>query len=146
MSVGGVWDCCFGLIFASIFVIIPVLIESHGQRMSPLLFLAARKWRLGCQMAYVFSNQKSRFGHILEGLSMLEVGILCAFGIFYIWCINYMSIWYIFRLFGIFFPFWYVAARQIRQPLLEDGFQATHMFVSDAARTKPWPPRSQPGS
>jgi hypothetical protein len=30
----------------------------------------------GCQMAYVFSNQKSRFGKILEGLPMEDVGKL----------------------------------------------------------------------
>jgi hypothetical protein len=35
-------------------------------------------------MAYVFSNQKSRFGKIMEGLPMEDVGIvpICPFGLF----------------------------------------------------------------
>jgi hypothetical protein len=67
-----------------------------------LLFRVAR-W-------YIFSNQKSKFGYILEGLAMEDVGIfLCPFGAF-------TTIWYILWLFGIFFPFWYVVARKIWQP------------------------------
>jgi hypothetical protein len=76
----------------------------------------------------IFSNQKSRFGLILEGLAMDDVGmfyghlvyfmaiwyILWLFGIFYGYLVYFMVIlvylmviWYILWLFGIFSPFWY---------------------------------------
>jgi hypothetical protein len=29
----------------------------------------------GCQMEYIFSNQKSQFGYIWEGLAIEDVGI-----------------------------------------------------------------------
>jgi hypothetical protein len=40
------------------------------------------------------------------------------FGIYYSRLVYFIPIWYIFWLFGIFFPFWYVLARNIWQPCL----------------------------
>jgi hypothetical protein len=67
----------------------------------------------------LFSNQKSKFGYILEGLALKDVGIfnrhLVAFTVFR----------YILWTFGIvrgnlayFFPFWYFVPRKIWQPWL----------------------------
>jgi hypothetical protein len=56
---------------------------------------------------------------------MEEVGIfyvhLVRFAIYYL-C---MAIWYIFGLFGIFFPFWYLVARKIWQPFLGTTLEAS---------------------
>jgi hypothetical protein len=45
----------------------------------------------------IFSNQKSRFGQILEGLAMEDVGV------FYVHLVYFMAIWYILWPFGIFY-------------------------------------------
>jgi hypothetical protein len=57
----------------------------------------------------IFSNQKAKFGYILEGLH----GRCC-----YIYGqLAYITaIWYILWPFGIFLPFWYVIKRKIWQP------------------------------
>jgi hypothetical protein len=65
----------------------------------------------------IFSNQKSQFGQILEGLGMKKDGIF--FG-----HLKYITaIWYIFWPFGnllavwhLFPPFWYTVSRKIWQP------------------------------
>jgi hypothetical protein len=66
----------------------------------------------------LFSNPKSQFGSILEGLAMENVGmhILCAFGILYGHWKYFIAIWYILWTFDIFSPFWYVVPRKIWQP------------------------------
>jgi hypothetical protein len=90
-------------------------------------------------MVYIFSNQKSQFGLILEGLAMEDVGIfygrfglfychlvyftavwsiLLPFGLFYCHLLYFVAICYILWLFGIIFPFWYVVPRKIWQPWL----------------------------
>jgi hypothetical protein len=48
----------------------------------------------GCQMVPTFSNQKSQFGHILEGLAMEDVA-----DSFYGHLVYFVEIWY------ILFPF-----------------------------------------
>jgi hypothetical protein len=68
---------------------------------------------------------------MLEGLAMEDVGmgmcillvystancyVLLSFFMFYSHLLCFMPKWYTFWLFGIFFPFWYVAARKIWQP------------------------------
>jgi hypothetical protein len=65
----------------------------------------------------IFSNQKSQFGYILEGLAIEDVGI------FYGDLLYFTAIWYILWSFGILFgdmahfpPFWYFAPRNIWQP------------------------------
>jgi hypothetical protein len=50
----------------------------------------------------LFSNQKSKFGYILEALAMEDVGV------FYGRLINFPGIWHILWWFGIFSPFWYI--------------------------------------
>jgi hypothetical protein len=45
----------------------------------------------GCQMVYIFSNQKYQFGKILEGLRMSNVGTY----------VYFVPIWNILRPFGI---------------------------------------------
>jgi hypothetical protein len=67
----------------------------------------------------IFSNQKSQFWLILEGLAMEDVGI------FYDHLVYFTAIWYIMWPFGIFygylekkFPFWNVEPRRIWQPCL----------------------------
>jgi hypothetical protein len=90
-------------------------------------------WKPGCQMVYIFSTQKSKFGYILEGLGMEDVGIPTYFQtknpicgkfwrvlelkmlayIFYGHLVYFTAIWYIIRSFCIFFTFWYVVARKI---------------------------------
>jgi hypothetical protein len=50
----------------------------------------------------IFSNQKSQFGFILEGLALGD------FGVFYGHLVYFAAIWYILWPFGIFFPFWYI--------------------------------------
>jgi hypothetical protein len=64
----------------------------------------------------LFSNQKSQFGYILEGLAMVDVG-----NFFAIWIIFrpfgiFLAIWYFSTRFGTFYPFWYVVPRKIWQP------------------------------
>jgi hypothetical protein len=65
----------------------------------------------------LFSNQNSKFGKILEGIAMEDVGtfygnlvhfkvfwyILLAFGIFYWHLVYFIGIWYILLAFGIFY-------------------------------------------
>jgi hypothetical protein len=58
-----------------------------------------------------FSNQKSKFGQILEGLRMKNVDIFWAIwnilrmcGIFYDRLVHFVFIWYIFSGFGIMYP------------------------------------------
>jgi hypothetical protein len=65
----------------------------------------------------IFSNQKSRFGYILEGLAMEDVGTL------YGYLVYFTAIWYSLWLFGIIygylifiFPFWFFVPRKIWQP------------------------------
>jgi hypothetical protein len=65
----------------------------------------------------LFSNQKSQFGKILEGLGMEKVGV------FFIHLKYITAIWYILWPFGnlvaiwyIFPPFWYIVSRKIWQP------------------------------
>jgi hypothetical protein len=56
----------------------------------------------GCQMVYIFSNQKSQFGYVLEGLAMEDFGII------------YVHLVYIFYGNLVYFPLsWYVAPRKI---------------------------------
>jgi hypothetical protein len=50
----------------------------------------------------IFSNQKSNFWSILEGLAMEDVGIFGPFCLFYGQMIHFMSIWY------ILWSFWYI--------------------------------------
>jgi hypothetical protein len=64
-----------------------------------------------------FSNQKSQFVLILEGLAMEDVGI------FYVHSVNFPAIWHILWPLGIFYPVlvhfypcWYVVSRKIWQP------------------------------
>jgi hypothetical protein len=79
----------------------------------------------------LFSNQKSQFGKILEGLGMENAGVLYghllylrSFGIFtIIWYIyghlaNFMAIWYTYFvvIWYIFPPVWYFVPRIIWQP------------------------------
>jgi hypothetical protein len=62
----------------------------------------------------LFSNQKSKFGQILEGLALEDVGIhifghfLRSFVILYEHLVSFVVIWYI-------FPFWYFVPRKIWQ-------------------------------
>jgi hypothetical protein len=60
----------------------------------------------------IFSNQKSQFGKIFEGLGMEKVGIFSG-RLKYI-----MAIWCILWLLGnvCFQPFWYIMSRKIWQP------------------------------
>jgi hypothetical protein len=65
----------------------------------------------------LFSNQKSKFGLILEGLAIEDVGI------FYERLIHFMVFCYILWTFGVvrkylvyFFQFWYFVRRKIWQP------------------------------
>jgi hypothetical protein len=70
----------------------------------------------------IFSNQKSRFGLILEGLAMQDVNILYGRLVFFTttYLIYVVAIWYILGLFcygyGYFLPFRYVVSRKIWQP------------------------------
>jgi hypothetical protein len=48
-------------------------------------------------MVHIFSNQKSKFGYILEGQEMKFL----AFGVFYDHLIHFMVIWYILPCFGM---------------------------------------------
>jgi hypothetical protein len=56
-----------------------------------------------CQMVHMFSNQKSQFGKIFEGLEMEVVGIICDLWSIYGHFEYFMTIWYILWLFGIFY-------------------------------------------
>jgi hypothetical protein len=47
-----------------------------------------------------FSNQKSKFGLVVQGLAMEYVGIL------YGHLVSLTAVWYILWLFGTFFPIW----------------------------------------
>jgi hypothetical protein len=65
----------------------------------------------------LFSNQKSKFGLILEGLVMEEVAM------FYGHLVHFTVFCYILWTFGVvrgilvyFFPFWYFVPRKIWQP------------------------------
>jgi hypothetical protein len=65
----------------------------------------------------LFSNQKSKFGQILEGLALKDVGI------FYGYLVHFTVFCYILWTFGIargnlvyFFAFWYFVPRKIWQP------------------------------
>jgi hypothetical protein len=62
----------------------------------------------------VFSNQKSKFGKILDGLAMEEVGI------FYGHLVYFMVIWYILWTFYChlvhFPPFWHVVPKKSGNP------------------------------
>jgi hypothetical protein len=49
--------------------------------------------------AGLFSNQKSQFGQILEGLAMVDVDILGPFRLFYGQMVHFVVIWYIFSRF-----------------------------------------------
>jgi hypothetical protein len=67
----------------------------------------------------LFSNPKSQFGKILEGLAMENLGI------FYDHLVYLTAIWYILWSFGIFCghlvhfsPFWYFVPRKIWQPTI----------------------------
>jgi hypothetical protein len=64
----------------------------------------------------IFSNQKSQFGSILDGLLMEDVGIFMAIYFSAKWCILHLAILYISWSFCTFFPFWYVVLRNIWQP------------------------------
>jgi hypothetical protein len=55
----------------------------------------SRRWWPGLPDG-IFSNQKSRFGLILEGLAIDDVGILYGHSVFY-------GYWYILRPFGTFY-------------------------------------------
>jgi hypothetical protein len=64
----------------------------------------------------IFSNKKSHFGEILEGLAIEYVGI------FYGHLVYFTTLWYILWPFGIFYghlvyisPLWYVLPRKIWQ-------------------------------
>jgi hypothetical protein len=48
--------------------------RGHNDVANKSVCLRATPMARGCQMAY-FSNQKSQFGYILEGLAMEDVGI-----------------------------------------------------------------------
>jgi hypothetical protein len=50
----------------------------------------------------ILSNQKSKFGQILEGLAMEDVGTFWPFGLFYGHLVYFMTIWHI---------LWYVFSR-----------------------------------
>jgi hypothetical protein len=59
----------------------------------------------------IFSNQKSKFGQILEGLAMADalvfyvrLNILKPFGIFYVNLVYFKIIWFIFHRFGMLKP------------------------------------------
>jgi hypothetical protein len=55
----------------------------------------------------IFSNQKSQFGPILEGLASCNGSYRCIlwqFGILYGYLVYFVAIWYILWLFGILFP------------------------------------------
>jgi hypothetical protein len=58
----------------------------------------------------MFSNQKSKFGYIWEGLAMEDVGI------FYGHLIHFTVFWYILWTFGTLSPFGYFVPRKIWQP------------------------------
>jgi hypothetical protein len=66
----------------------------------------------------LFSNQKSQFGYILEGL---EIGIFYGHLEYDTHLVYLKDILYIFWSFGTFFPFWYVVPRKIWQPCLTDA-------------------------
>jgi hypothetical protein len=92
----------------------------------------------------VFSNQKYKFGFILEGLGMQNVGLFyfhleycTAFGILYghleyctaIWYTLYMAflvlfvaVWYFLWQFGVFLSFWYGELRKIWQLCAQQNF------------------------
>jgi hypothetical protein len=62
----------------------------------------------------IFSNQKSHFGELLEGLAIKDVGIF--FGhLVYTTAILYI-LWSFCIFYGYFFPFWYFLPRKIWQP------------------------------
>jgi hypothetical protein len=70
----------------------------------------------------IFSNQKSQFGQILEGLEMENVGI------FYGYLENITAIWYILWPFGklviiwyFFSQFWFIVSKKIWQPRSKDA-------------------------
>jgi hypothetical protein len=58
----------------------------------------------------LFSNQKSQFGFIFEGLAIDNLGI------FYDHLVSFTAIGNILWSFGIFFPVLYFVTRKIRQP------------------------------
>jgi hypothetical protein len=69
----------------------------------------------GCQIAF-FQTQKSKFEKILEGLAIVDAGILHGHMVYF------MAIWFILWPFGIFygylvysFPFWCSVPRKIWQ-------------------------------
>jgi hypothetical protein len=82
-----------------------------------------------------FSNQKSKFGYILEGLVMEDVGIFMAIlsilrlhGIFYGHLVNFVVIWYIFPRFGMLYreksgnPVVYLSSASYLTPLIANLF------------------------
>jgi hypothetical protein len=65
----------------------------------------------------LFSNQKSQFMYILEGLAMENLGIFHEDLVYFRAIGNFFTaIWYILWSLVYFFPFWYFGPRKIWQP------------------------------
>jgi hypothetical protein len=82
-------------------------------------------------MAYIFSYQKSQFGHILDGLGMENVGILyiLSFGIFHSHLVNFLSSLPIFCGQLVYFcPFWYVVTKINLATLLRPTYLHSKWF------------------
>jgi hypothetical protein len=75
-----------------------------------LILSGCKGQRHGCQMVYVFSNQKSLILHILEGLGVENLVFLCSFGIREFWYIlwSFGCLLVYFPSLGIFSQFWYI--------------------------------------
>jgi hypothetical protein len=85
---------------------------------------------------HIFSNQKSQFGLILEGLAMQDVGIFMAiwsvfrpFGRFSGHLVYFVAIWYIFPI------FWYVLPRKIWHAWVS---RFRHLFVVEDCSVTPF--------
>jgi hypothetical protein len=70
----------------------------------------------------IFSNKKSRFGVILDGLAMEDVGIFCGH------LVSFTAIWYILKPFGLFYGYL----------LYFSGFGMLHQeYLADRGLTSP---------
>jgi hypothetical protein len=75
-------------------------------------------------MVHIFSNQKSQFGYILEGIAMENVGIFNGPFVHFTYGqkVYFMAILYILCSFGIFFPVLVCCAEENLATLLKGHF------------------------
>jgi hypothetical protein len=71
----------------------------------------------------IFSNKKSHFGLILEGLAIEDVGI------FYGHWAYFTANWFIWGLLVYFSPFWFAVPRKIWQSWIEERFVKKSVFI-----------------